>query len=81
MFVFILDVGYRDYLSYGFIDNVLNRYFTEYFPRSIGLSDALRDFGYVERFIYTTHPWLAALYLSCPKNFTLAGVKLKASLI
>ncbi|CAG2232231.1 unnamed protein product [Mytilus edulis] len=74
-----LDVGYDGLLpeELGFINNVLNKYFVEYFPRAIILSEQLRMLGYYERFIYTTHPWLVSLYLNCPPNLILSGIKLK----
>ncbi|XP_052061610.1 uncharacterized protein LOC127701658 [Mytilus californianus] len=74
-----LDVGYDGLLpeELGFINNVLNKYFVEYFPRAITLSEQLRILGYYEKFIYTTHPWLVSLYLNCPPNLILSGIKLK----
>ncbi|KAK3087454.1 hypothetical protein FSP39_006109, partial [Pinctada imbricata] len=71
-----LDVGY-DGISpeIGFINNILNKYFHEYFPRAANLSQQLREGGYVENFIYTTHPWLVDMFLNC-QPLTLAGVKL-----
>ncbi|GFR92054.1 coiled-coil domain-containing protein 90B, mitochondrial [Elysia marginata] len=64
-----LDVGYYDGLDkdVGFAVQVLNRYQTEYFARAIRLSLSLIKEGYVERYVYTTHPWLVSLYLDCPK--------------
>ncbi|XP_041370965.1 uncharacterized protein LOC121384574 isoform X2 [Gigantopelta aegis] len=62
-----LDVGYNGIpKKTGFVNNVINTYFTEYFPRAINLSQELRKGEYVESFIYTTHPWLVSLYLDCP---------------
>jgi hypothetical protein len=62
----ISDVGYDGLWpeELGFINNVLNKYFVEYFPRAIRLSEQLRILGYYEKFIYTTHPWLVSLYLN-----------------
>jgi len=75
----ISDVGFDGLLpeELGFINNVLNKYFVEYFPRAIRLSEQLRILGYYEKFIYTTHPWLVSLYLNCPPNLILSGIKLK----
>lgn len=72
-----LDVGYDGIKGTGFINNVLNQYFNVYFPRAIKVSEDLRDQGYVENFIYTTHPWLVSLYVDCPPEFWLNGIKLK----
>uniref|UniRef100_A0A0B7AAX7 Glycoside hydrolase family 38 N-terminal domain-containing protein n=1 Tax=Arion vulgaris TaxID=1028688 RepID=A0A0B7AAX7_9EUPU len=73
-----LDVGYYDGLDQdvGFAVQVLNRYQTEYFVRAINMSRSLINLGYVERFIYTTHPWLVSLYLNCP-NITFLSTPLK----
>lgn len=71
------DVGYDGIKGTGFINNVLNQYFNVYFPRAIKVSEDLRDQGYVENFIYTTHPWLVSLYVDCPPEFWLNGIKLK----
>lgn len=72
-----LDVGY-DGISpeIGFINNILNRYFNEYFPRAVNLSEQLRAGEYVENFVYTTHPWLVSLYLDCPEHFRLSDIPL-----
>lgn len=77
-FYLISDVGYYDGLDkdVGFISEVLNRYFMEYFPRAIYLSQQLQMEGYVENFIYTTQPWLVSMYLNCP-NITLLQTPLK----
>ncbi|XP_022328600.2 uncharacterized protein LOC111127633 isoform X2 [Crassostrea virginica] len=72
-----LDVGYDGIHSeIGFINNILNRYFVEYFPRAVNLSQQLRAGEYVENFIYTTHPWLVSLYLDCPTDFRLNNISL-----
>jgi len=69
------DVGYANYTV-----NVINKYFTEYFPRAIEIADGLRTGGYVETFIYTTHAWLVSLYLDCPPNLVLAdGIRLQVT--
>ena len=72
-----LDVGY-DGLNplTGFVNNVLNTYFTKYFPRAIKFAYLMNDVDPDSGFIYTTHPWLLILYLNCPANFTLSGVDL-----
>ncbi|XP_076436514.1 uncharacterized protein LOC143276017 [Babylonia areolata] len=67
-----LDVGYDGILpTTGFALNVINRYFTTYYPRAVGVAELLREMGYAERLVYTTHPWLLYLYLHC-SPFTLA---------
>jgi len=68
------DVGYADYTV-----NIINKYFTQYFPRAIAVANGLRDGGYVETLIYTTHAWLVSLYLDCPPNLVLAGIQLQVS--
>ncbi|KAL4235485.1 hypothetical protein ACF0H5_007120 [Mactra antiquata] len=72
-----LDVGYSCNGEPGFLLNVLNRYFTDYFPRAVKIGLTLLVLGYRERFIYTTHPWLVSLYLDCPPNFQFAGHQLQ----
>ncbi|KAK3598273.1 hypothetical protein CHS0354_022590 [Potamilus streckersoni] len=73
-----LDVGYDGIGSeLGYINNILNVYFTHHFPQALNVSRQLIKGKYVESFIYTTHPWLVSLYLDCPKNLTLSGVTLK----
>jgi hypothetical protein len=67
-----LDVGYA-----GLINEILNEYFQVYYPRAINIWNGLQKGGYVETFIYTTHPWLVAMYLDCPPNLVLSGVKLQ----
>lgn len=71
-----LDVGYNGIPELGLINNIMNIYFAEYFPRAISVANALRDHGGPERLIYTTHGWLAHLYMHCPENFTLSGITL-----
>lgn len=79
LFMNHLDVGYDGLLpeELGFVNNVINKYFVEYFPRSINTSATLRELGYYEKQIYTTHPWLVRLYLHCPPNLVLSGIKLQ----
>lgn len=76
------DVGYDGLLpeELGFVNNVINKYFVEFFPRSINTSATLRELGYYEKQIYTTHPWLVRLYLHCPPNLVLSGIKLQVQL-
>jgi len=70
--MFISDVGYADV-----INDILNEYFQKYFHLATTTWKALKDGGYVETFIYTTHPWLVSMYLDCPPNMVLSGVKLQ----
>ncbi|KAK3603808.1 hypothetical protein CHS0354_042809 [Potamilus streckersoni] len=72
-----LDVGYSLYDEPGYLVAVLNRYFTEYFPRAITVALQLVTYGFSENFIYTTHPWLVSMYLDCPPNLILDGIKLQ----
>ncbi|XP_071104844.1 uncharacterized protein [Haliotis cracherodii] len=73
-----LDVGYNGiFPTLGFVNNVINRYFTVYFPRAVNVSRQLRSEGYFERLVYTTHPWLVSLYLDCPPNLNLSGIVLQ----
>jgi hypothetical protein len=60
----------------GLINNIVQRYFDVYFPRAISVAQALRAHNGTERLIYTTHGWLAHMYLHCPTNFTLSGIPL-----
>ena len=71
-----LDVGYNGIPKTGFINNVLNTYFMEYFPRAIQLAYEMQNVDPDSRFIYTTHSWLLHLYLNCPKNFVLNNITL-----
>ena len=73
------DVGYNGIPGLGLINNILNRYFHVYFPRAISVAAALRAHipPVSERLIYTTHGWLAHLYVHCPPNFTLSGIMLQ----
>ncbi|XP_052819190.1 uncharacterized protein LOC128245032 [Mya arenaria] len=72
-----LDVGYSFNNKPGHVLTVINAYFQEYFPRAVKTALDLYALGYVERFIYTTHPWLVSLYLDCPPNVVLSGIKLQ----
>ena len=71
-----LDVGYNGIPKTGFINNVLNTYFMEYFPRAIQLAYEMQNVDPDSGFIYTTHSWLLHLYLNCPKDFVLNNVTL-----
>ncbi len=72
-----LDVGYNGIKRTGFINNVLNVYFDEYFPRAVELGATLSlNASSNRQFIYTTHPWLVYLYLNCPANLTLNNIRL-----
>lgn len=72
-----LDVGYDGiYPEIGFINNVLNMYFKEYFPWAISLANSIKKWNPKLSFIYTTHPWLVSLYLDCPPNMVLNDVQL-----
>ena len=70
------DVGYNGIPGLGLMNNIVQRYFDVYFPRAITVAQALAAHGGPERLIYTTHGWLAHLYLHCPQNFTLSGITL-----
>eukprot|EP00027_Filamoeba_sp_ATCC50430_P016410 CAMPEP_0168573388 /NCGR_PEP_ID=MMETSP0413-20121227/18503_1 /TAXON_ID=136452 /ORGANISM="Filamoeba nolandi, Strain NC-AS-23-1" /LENGTH=745 /DNA_ID=CAMNT_0008606625 /DNA_START=90 /DNA_END=2324 /DNA_ORIENTATION=- len=65
-----LDIGF-DGLGYevvGYAINIINKYFDEYFPKAIQVAQNLRAKGGVERLVYTTHPWLVAVYLDCENS-------------
>lgn len=81
IYLFISDVGFNGINpTVGFVNNILNRYFTVYFPRAVTLALQLEYSGYVERLVYTTHPWLVSLYINCPSQMTLSGIKLAVSI-
>ena len=61
----------------GFINNILNIYFHQYFPRAAILADQIRQISPKDSFVYTTHPWLLSMFFDCPPNFVLAGILLK----
>jgi hypothetical protein len=71
-----LDVGYNGIPEIGLINNIVQRYFDVYYPRAISVAQALTAHGGPERLIYTTHAWLAHMYLHCPANCTLSGITL-----
>ena len=72
-----LDVGYNGIPGIGFINNILNIYFQEYYPRALYIAQEVREHGGTDRFVYTTHPWLMSLYLDCPPNMNLSGIVLQ----
>ena len=72
-----LDVGYNGIPGIGFINNILNIYFHEYYPRALQIAQDMRELGGTDRFVYTTHPWLMSLYLDCPPNMNLSGIVLQ----
>ena len=63
-----LDVGYNGIPRTGFIANVMNVYFKEYFPRAIRLADEMQKANSSAGFVYTTHPWLLNFYFNCPSK-------------
>jgi hypothetical protein len=60
----------------GFINNILNIYFHQYFPRAAMLAEEIRQLTPDETFVYTTHPWLLSMFFDCPPDFVLAGIQL-----
>ncbi len=76
-----LDVGYNGIPETGFVYNVLNTYFDQYFPLAIETANVMRDFGFHcihsdllslhHTVIYTSHPWLISMYLDCPIGMNL----------
>ena len=72
-----LDVGYNGIPVIGFINNILNIYFHQYFPRAAMLAAQINQVYPNETFVYTTHPWLLSMFFDCPPNFVLAGIKLQ----
>ncbi|CAF1185199.1 unnamed protein product, partial [Didymodactylos carnosus] len=71
-----LDVGYNGIPQTGFINNILNIYFHQYFPRAVLLAEQIRKVYPEDSFVYTTHPWLLDLFFNCPPNLVLNGIKL-----
>ena len=51
----------------------------EYFPRAVNISLEIRERKLKDNFIYTTHAWLISLYIDCPPNMILSGIKLMVS--
>ena len=72
-----LDVGYNGIPATGFVNNILNVYFHQYFPRAAILAEQIRRLSLDDSFVYTTHPWLLSMFFDCPPNFVLAGIQLK----
>ena len=50
----------------GFINNILNIYFHQYFPRAAILAEQIRRLTPDDTFVYTTHPWLLSMFFDCP---------------
>ncbi|KJE93927.1 hypothetical protein CAOG_004643 [Capsaspora owczarzaki ATCC 30864] len=70
-----LDVGFADNEvgELGFAANVVNTYFTDWFPKAINTSDAMRALhGGKDRYIWLTQAWLVSLYLDCPTGMKLS---------
>ncbi|CAF4323680.1 unnamed protein product, partial [Adineta steineri] len=72
-----LDVGYNGIPTTGFINNILNIYFHQYFPRAAILAEQIRRISPYDTFVYTTHPWLLNIFFHYPSNLVLAGIQLK----
>jgi hypothetical protein len=72
-----LDVGYNGIPATGFINNILNIYFHQYFPRAAILAEQIRRISSDDTFVYTTHPWLLSMFFDCPSNFVLADITLQ----
>jgi hypothetical protein len=74
-----LDVGFGEQngTQPGYINNVLNMYFEVYFPRAVRVALELHARGGTERLVYTTHGWLAHLYVHCPADLVLSGIALQ----
>ena len=72
-----LDVGYNGIPGLGLINNILNVYFNEYFPRAVRVANDLRAHGGPERLVYTTHAFLVHMYMHCPLEFVLSGILLE----
>lgn len=71
-----LDVGYNGIPMTGFINNILNIYFHQYFPRAAMLAQQISRISPEDSFVYTTHPWLLSMFFDCPPNLVLAGIRL-----
>ncbi|KAL3138964.1 hypothetical protein ABBQ32_005773 [Trebouxia sp. C0010 RCD-2024] len=52
-------------------DNVINKYFTEFFPQAINTSRHLLERGGPERLQWMTQSWLVSIYLDCPIGMNL----------
>ena len=72
-----VDIGYDGINpSVGYVNNVLNKYFQEFFPQALKLAKAVKQHNPKLSFIYTTQPWLVSMYLDCPPNMILSGIPL-----
>ncbi|PRP79015.1 hypothetical protein PROFUN_13257 [Planoprotostelium fungivorum] len=62
-----LDVGFSTPDGkVAYTPNVVNVYFHTYFPNAIRIANQLKNnASTTARLVYTTHPWLVALYLDC----------------
>lgn len=49
----------------GLDNNVINKYFNEYYPRAVDVADEVARIS-GERYVYTTSCWLVSLFLDCP---------------
>ena len=57
----------------GLDNNVINKYFREYFPKAVAVGAALRAMpNGTERLVYTTHSWLVNIFLDCPASIGVA---------
>jgi hypothetical protein len=66
-----IHITFMNHFDAGFtntVENVVNLYFDEFYPKAIRVAQELRIRGGPEALVYTTHPWLASLYVNCPKN-------------
>jgi len=62
-----LDVGYA-----GFATEILNRWFTQFFPRAYALGLALDALGGHERLRFMAQSYVVSLYVDCPPGMGLA---------
>ncbi|DBA72016.1 TPA: hypothetical protein ACH3X2_010755 [Trebouxia sp. C0005] len=46
--------------------NVINKYFTEFFPQAMDTSQTLAERGGRERLRWMTQSWLVSMFLDCP---------------
>ena len=68
-----LDVGFNvndPNGTLGFSHNVVNYYFTHYFPMAVAVGDNCTQL-YNVSFTWTTHVWLISMYFDCPPNMQL----------
>ena len=72
-----VDIGYDGISpSVGYVNNVLNKYFHQFFPQAMKLVEVVKLHPKLS-FIYTTQPWLVSMYLNCPPNMVLSGIPLQ----